>query len=245
MSVLERSPYDLLGVSQSADAQQITIAFRRLAKEWHPDLNQHRIEQATERMKEISAAYRVLNNPEHRATYDRSKRVQPFADSDSADVPGDTENPRREPWWVPTARSPVATVVHDAAPPLGFPARTRSHWRHPAPMARLNYPRPLGIALSASAVRVGWCAACTILCLLTGAFLLFLAAARGAGEQRLARWGAFYALTPALWGIDQFTLTPTAATIGAVLLFAGTAHAFCWRRRLYTAITGRDWDSER
>jgi curved DNA-binding protein CbpA len=191
MSVLERSLYDLLGVSQSADAHEITIAFRRLAKEWHPDLNQHRLEQATERMKEISDAYRVLNDPERRATYDRSRRVQPFADSDPADAPGDTENPRREPWWVPPAGSLVAMIVHDAAPPLGFPARTRSRQRRPAPMACFNHPRPLGIALSAPAVRVGWCAACAacaILCLLTGAFLLFLAAARGAGEQRLARW---------------------------------------------------------
>jgi curved DNA-binding protein CbpA len=129
MSVVERSFYDLLGVAPSADAQQITSAFRRLAKEWHPDLNQHRLEQATERMKEISAAYLVLNDPERRATYNRSRHVQPFVGGDAASAPSNPDDSRREAWWMPPAGSLAARVVNDAAPPPGFPTRTRSHRR--------------------------------------------------------------------------------------------------------------------
>ncbi len=65
-----RNPYEVLGVSPSASADEIKAAFRRLARENHPDHNQGDTG-ATERFKEINAAYQVLGDPSKRAQFDR------------------------------------------------------------------------------------------------------------------------------------------------------------------------------
>jgi molecular chaperone DnaJ len=65
-----RDYYELLGVSRDADDATIKKAFRRLARELHPDVNRHD-PQAEEKFKEAAAAYEVLSDPERRATYDR------------------------------------------------------------------------------------------------------------------------------------------------------------------------------
>jgi molecular chaperone DnaJ len=62
--------YDVLGLSRGASEQEIKKAFRRLARELHPDVNAHDPE-AEERFKEAAAAYEVLSDPERRETYDR------------------------------------------------------------------------------------------------------------------------------------------------------------------------------
>ena len=54
--------YDLLGVSRTADKDEIKRAFRRLARKYHPDVNKE--EGAEERFKEINRAYEVLSDPE-------------------------------------------------------------------------------------------------------------------------------------------------------------------------------------
>jgi molecular chaperone DnaJ len=61
--------YELLGVARDADDAQIKKAFRRLARELHPDVNQ--APDAEERFKEIAEAYEILSDAERRATYDR------------------------------------------------------------------------------------------------------------------------------------------------------------------------------
>ena len=61
--------YELLGVPRDADDAQIKKAFRRLARELHPDVNQE--PDAEERFKEIAEAYEILSDSERRATYDR------------------------------------------------------------------------------------------------------------------------------------------------------------------------------
>ena len=61
--------YEVLGVGRDATADDIKRAYRRLARELHPDVNQHD-PQAEERFKEVSAAYEVLSDPAKRRQYD-------------------------------------------------------------------------------------------------------------------------------------------------------------------------------
>jgi len=65
-----RDYYDVLGVSRDADDAAIKKAFRRLARELHPDVNSHD-PHAEEKFKEAAEAYEVLSDPDRRATYDR------------------------------------------------------------------------------------------------------------------------------------------------------------------------------
>jgi DnaJ-class molecular chaperone len=65
-----KDPYDILGVSRTASADEIKRAYRRLAKEHHPDRNRGD-KSAEQRFKEIQAAYDVIGDPERRAQYDR------------------------------------------------------------------------------------------------------------------------------------------------------------------------------
>ena len=62
--------YQLLGVSRSADTEEIKKAYRQLALKYHPDRNQGSKE-AEERFKEVTQAYEVLRDSEKRALYDR------------------------------------------------------------------------------------------------------------------------------------------------------------------------------
>jgi len=62
--------YQSLGVSRDADEREIKRAFRRLAREHHPDVNPGDTG-AEERFKEINEAYEVLSDPEKRDKYDR------------------------------------------------------------------------------------------------------------------------------------------------------------------------------
>src|SRR6476469_1605306 len=66
---MPRDYYEVLGVSRDADETEIKKAFRRLARELHPDVNDHDPE-AEEKFKEAAAAYEVLSDPDQRRTYD-------------------------------------------------------------------------------------------------------------------------------------------------------------------------------
>src|SRR5438093_467360 len=61
--------YEVLGVSRDATEDDIKRAYRKLARELHPDVNRHD-PGAEERFKEVSAAYEVLSDPAKRRQYD-------------------------------------------------------------------------------------------------------------------------------------------------------------------------------
>jgi len=67
--------YGILGVRRDADADEIKKAYRRLARELHPDVNPD--PQTQERFKEITQAYEVLSDPQKRQMYDMG--ADPFA----------------------------------------------------------------------------------------------------------------------------------------------------------------------
>ena len=69
MAVAFRDYYDALGVSRDASTEDIRRAYRKLARENHPDVNKD--PGAEDRFKEISEAYEVLRDPEKRERYDR------------------------------------------------------------------------------------------------------------------------------------------------------------------------------
>ena len=62
--------YAILGVEKEAPEKEIRQAFRRLARQYHPDVNQND-ESAEEKFKQINEAYSVLNDPDSRQKYDR------------------------------------------------------------------------------------------------------------------------------------------------------------------------------
>ncbi len=68
-SQMPRDYYEVLGVSRGADDAEIKKAFRRLARELHPDVNKE--PDAETRFKEAAEAYEVLSDADRRATYDR------------------------------------------------------------------------------------------------------------------------------------------------------------------------------
>jgi curved DNA-binding protein len=89
---MPRDPYSVLGVSRRASPEEIKKAYRKLAVRWHPDKNENSSE-ATERFKDISEAYDILNNPQKR------REFEVFGDNDqrrnaSAETftPDDAEN---------------------------------------------------------------------------------------------------------------------------------------------------------
>src|ERR687887_537128 len=69
MAATKRDYYEVLGVSRTADEAAIKKAFRRLARELHPDVSD--APDAEERFKEVVEAYEVLSNSERREVYDR------------------------------------------------------------------------------------------------------------------------------------------------------------------------------
>ncbi|MBQ7608239.1 MAG: J domain-containing protein [Desulfovibrionaceae bacterium] len=70
MSTTYKDYYKLLGVDRKATDEEITRAFKKLARKYHPDLNPNN-KKAEENFKEVNEAYEVLKDPQKRKLYDQ------------------------------------------------------------------------------------------------------------------------------------------------------------------------------
>lgn len=86
-----KNPYEVLGVPRTASAAEIKKAYRKLAKELHPDVNPND-KRIAERFKEVSAAYSFLSNEDNRARFDRGEIN---ADGSSRGFAGHQDTSRR------------------------------------------------------------------------------------------------------------------------------------------------------
>jgi molecular chaperone DnaJ len=73
VATTERDFYVILGVERTASDAEIKRAYRKLAQQWHPDVNTDPV--AQERFKEINEAYQVLSDPDRRGRYDMFGRA--------------------------------------------------------------------------------------------------------------------------------------------------------------------------
>jgi curved DNA-binding protein len=78
--------YSTLGVAKSASAEDIQKSYRKLARKYHPDINQS--DEAEARFKEINEAYEVLKDPDKRSKYDRFGSAWKQAQRTGAPPPG-------------------------------------------------------------------------------------------------------------------------------------------------------------
>jgi DnaJ-class molecular chaperone len=85
----EKDPYEILGVSRTATQDEIKRAYRRLAKQLHPDRNPGD-KTAERKFKEVQAAYEVLGDAERRAQYDRFGAGGPMPDFQTWSAGGPT-----------------------------------------------------------------------------------------------------------------------------------------------------------
>lgn len=77
--------YEILGVNEDASTEDIKKAYRRLAKEYHPDSHPGD-KAAEERFKEVAEAYEVLSDPKKRKQYDEMRKYGAFVGGEGFDI---------------------------------------------------------------------------------------------------------------------------------------------------------------
>src|SRR6478735_3909249 len=85
MATTEINYYATLGVARTATDAEIKRAFRKLAQQWHPDVNKDPA--ADERFKQINEAYQVLSDPQRRHSYDMFGRAGVGGEGDPGFAP--------------------------------------------------------------------------------------------------------------------------------------------------------------
>jgi len=99
---MAKNPYDVLGVKRDASEDEIRRAYRRLAKQFHPDLNPGN-QQAEARFKEIGAANDILSDKDRRARFDRGEIDESGA-----------ERPPQHPGWRGFAEGPEGAKYYSS-----------------------------------------------------------------------------------------------------------------------------------
>jgi DnaJ domain len=107
--------YALLDVPPDADEATIRLAYRRLARLYHPDVAGSG---SLERMQRLNVAYRTLSDPERRRTYDLSRPVAPARQRPTHVTAAPQPPPRPQP--IPSRPIPPGSTTVDIAGPLRF-----------------------------------------------------------------------------------------------------------------------------
>ena len=151
--------YALLGVDPGATTAQIKSAYRKLAKHYHPDINDS--SDAAEKFREITEAYDTLTDPDRRRRYDRLHGTSrtTFTDDDQSRYtrPGSRVRERQQiPSRQPDPEGAGRYLAGD--PPLAPgnpPGRHHHRQRHRRQAPPLGTPRPRPVERQRPAVRRG------------------------------------------------------------------------------------------
>ncbi len=85
MATAKRDYYDILGVARTAEENELRRAFRKLARDYHPDVS--KADDAEQRFKEVNEAYEVLSDPQKRRVYDQFGHAGVSGQFNGADDP--------------------------------------------------------------------------------------------------------------------------------------------------------------
>ncbi len=123
----EKDYYKVLGVVSTATDKEITRAYRKLAKQYHPDANPG----SEDRFKEISAAYDVLGDADKRKEYDEVRKQGPiaggFGGGVSAPVRPEAAHSAWRTWGTWVTSSAACSATADGTDDHAGPAAWRRH----------------------------------------------------------------------------------------------------------------------
>ena len=131
----QRDYYDILGVPRGAPDEDIKRSFRKLAQQWHPDVNTSA--EADARFKEINEAYQVLSDPQRRQAYDMFGHAAGAAARAASTRSVASTRARR----AASRASATSSTRSLAAPPAGATPAARADRRGPALRPRADLRR--------------------------------------------------------------------------------------------------------